>query len=454
MYLLPEEILETIQMIGMQHLDIRTVTLGISLTDCIDRDPEKCAELIYKKVVSRGRDLVRFADEISDKYGLSIVNKRVSVTPISLIGASTSTDDYSIFAKALDRAADDLKIDFIGGFTALVEKGYSSGDIKLIESIPTALSSTNKVCASVNVASFKSGANLDAIKKMGEIIKKTAELTSDRDSIGCAKLVVFANAVQDNPFMAGAFHGISEGETVLNIGISGPGVVLASLKKLKPDASIQEVAEAVKKTSFKITRMGELIGREVAAALGVEFGIVDLSLAPTPAENDSVARILEEIGLESVGAWGTTMTLAVLTDAVKKGGVMAASRVGGLSGAFIPVSEDRGMIEATIKGYLTLEKLEAMTSVCSVGLDMFFVPGITSASTISGIIADEAAIGMINNKTTAVRVIPVAGKIAGDFVKFGGLLGEGVVMKINQLDCSRFINRGGHIPPPVNSLRN
>lgn len=451
---LPEEIYETIQMVDMQNLDVRTVTMGISLLDCIDRDQNKTADNIYNKIVKYGKDLVEKAEEVSRKYGVPIVNKRVSVTPIAIVAASTDATDYVVFAKALDRAASEIGVDFIGGFSALVEKGFTKSDLKLIKSIPDALSQTEKVCSSVNVGSTKAGVNLDAVKMMGETIKELAEKTADRGGIGAAKLVVFNNAVSDNPFMAGAFHGVQEAEVVLNIGISGPGVVRAALAKIDKKDPIEVITETIKKISFKITRMGELIGKEVAASLGIEFGIVDLSLAPTPAVGDSVGNILEEFGLESVGAYGTTMALAILNDAVKKGGAMAATRVGGLTGAFIPISEDQGMIKATKEGHLTLEKLEAMTAVCSVGLDMFVVAGDVPATVISGIIADECAIGMINSKTTAVRVIPAPGKKVGDKVVFGGLLGEAYVMDINRLDCSTFINRGGKIAPPINSMKN
>ncbi len=454
MYLLPDEILETINMIDMQNLDVRTVTLGISLLDCIDYDAHKTAENIYNKIVKNGKNLVKFANEVASKYNVPIVNKRVSVTPISLIGNATNTDDYTIFAKALDRTAKEIGIDFIGGFSALVDKGFTKGDINLINSIPRALSETERVCSSVNVGSTKSGINLDAIKMMGKTIKNLAELSKDADGLAAAKFVVFTNAVPDNPFMAGAFHGVENSDLVLNVGISGPGVVRHVLSQIDKKARIEEITEAIKKVSFKITRMGELVGKEVAEKLGVEFGIIDLSLAPTPAIGDSVGNILEEFGLESVGAYGTTFALAILNDAVKKGGAMAATRVGGLTGAFIPVSEDQAMITATSKGYLTLEKLEAMTCVCSVGLDMIAIPGDTTEAVISGIIADEMAIGMINNKTTAVRIIPVPNKKAGDRVVFGGLLGEADIININNLDCSTLINRGGKVAPPIQALKN
>ena len=454
MNFLPDEILETIGMVDMQNLDVRTVTLGISLLDCIDSDAEKTAENIYNKIVLIWENLFKIADEVASKYNVPIVNKRVSVTPISIIGNATNAHDYTVFAKALDRAAKKIGIDFIGGFSALVEKGFTEGDINLINSIPKALSQTDRVCGSVNVGSTKSGINLDAVRMMGKTVKELAELSSENDGLAAAKFVVFTNAVPDNPFMAGAFHGVENPDTVLNVGISGPGVVRYALSQIDKKARIEEITETIKKISFKITRMGELIGKEVAHNLGVEFGIIDLSLAPTPALGDSVGNILEEFGLESVGAYGTTFALAILNDAVKKGGAMAASRVGGLTGAFIPVSEDQGMIEATSKGYLTLEKLEAMTCVCSVGLDMIAIPGDTSEAVVSGIIADEMAIGMINSKTTAVRIIPVPGKKAGDRVVFGGLLGEADIIGINTLDCSVLINRGGKVAPPIQALKN
>jgi hypothetical protein len=441
-------------MVNSQNLDIRTVTLGISLLDCIDRDHKKTADNIYNKILKYGKNLVATADNISSKYGVPIVNKRVSVTPISIIGNSTDAEDYTIFAEAMDRAAKEIGIDFIGGFSALVEKGFTQGDKKLINSIPNALNKTERVCSSVNVGSTKAGINLDAVKMMGETVKELAELSADKDGLAAAKFVVFTNAVNDNPFMAGAFHGVGEADVVLNLGISGPGVVRAALEKIDKKAGIETIVETIKKISFKITRMGEHVGKEVAKELGVDFGIVDLSLAPTPAVGDSVGNILEEFGLESVGAYGTTFALAILNDAVKKGGAMAASRVGGLTGAFIPVSEDQGMIAATSKGYLTLEKLEAMTCVCSVGLDMIAIPGATTAAVISGIIADEMAIGMVNNKTTAVRVIPVPGKTVGDRVVFGGLLGEADIMPVNNLDCSILINRGGNVAPPIQAMKN
>lgn len=454
MHLLPDEILETIKMVDLESLDIRTVTMGISLLDCIDKSAEKTAENIYNKITRLGKNLVVTADKVAAKYGVPIVNKRVSVTPIAIVGNATDAEDYTIFAKALDKAAKEIGIDFIGGFTALVDKGFTEGDKKLIASIPKALKETERVCSSVNVGSTKSGINLDAVKMMGKTVKDLAELTKENDGLGAAKFVVFCNAVSDNPFMAGAFHGVNEGDVVLNLGISGPGVVRAALSRIDKKAPIDEITETIKKISFKITRMGELVGKEVAKELGIDFGIVDLSLAPTPAVGDSVGNILEEFGLESVGAYGTTLALAILNDAVKKGGAMAASRVGGLTGAFIPVSEDQGMIAAASKGYLTLEKMEAMTCVCSVGLDMIAIPGDTPDYVISGLIADEMAIGMINSKTTAVRVIPVPGKKVGDRVVFGGLLGEADIMPINSLDCSTIINRGGHVSPPISAMKN
>ncbi len=448
-----DEIMETIRMVDQEHLDIRTITMGISLFDCIDTDEKKAKEKIYNKITKCAKNLVKVADEIEKKYGIPIVNKRVSVTPISLIAQATSEEDYIEFAKTMDKAAFSLGIDFIGGFSALVHKGFTKGDKTLIESIPYALSSTERVCSSVNVATTHAGINMDAVSLMGKIIKKTAELTKDKNGIGCAKLVVFANVPEDNPFMAGAFHGVGEPECIINVGISGPGVVRAALQKVK-GKDFEKVAETVKKTAFKITRMGQLVAQEASYMLGVPFGIVDLSLAPTPSVGDSVAEILEEMGLESAGAPGTTAALALLNDAVKKGGAMASSYVGGLSGAFIPVSEDRGMIEAVEKGALTLEKLEAMTAVCSVGLDMIAVPGDTPESTISAIIADEISIGVINNKTTAVRIIPVPGKKEGDLAEFGGLLGYAPIIKVNRFSAEEFIKRGGRIPAPLNSLKN
>ena len=446
-------ILETIRMIEEEKLDIRTITMGISLMDCIDSNGERCREKIYNKIMKSAKDLVKVGKEIENELGIPIVNKRVSVTPISLIAGATDDDNYVEFAKILDKAAKDLGIDFIGGFSALVQKGYTKGDKILIKSIPEALATTEKVCSSVNVGSTRSGLNMDAIKDMGQIIKQTAQLTKDSKGFGCAKLVVFCNSVEDNPFMAGAYHGVGEADVVINVGVSGPGVVQRALEKVRGE-SFDVVADTIKNTAFKVTRMGQLVGQEASKRLGVPFGIVDLSLAPTPAIGDSVANILEELGLETVGTHGTTAALALLNDAVKKGGVMACSRVGGLSGAFIPVSEDAGMIDGVLKGSLNLEKLEAMTAVCSVGLDMIAVEGDTSAETISAMIADEAAIGMINNKTTAVRVIPAPGCKAGDMVEFGGLLGRAPVMKVNENSSANFINRGGKIPAPIHSFKN
>lgn len=446
-------ILETIKMIEEEKLDIRTITMGISLLDCIDSDGNKARTKIYDKITKSAENLVKVGYEIENEFGIPIVNKRVSVTPISIIGGATNEDNYVEFARTLDKAANTLGIDFLGGFSALVHKGYTKGDKILIQSIPEALKVTNKVCSSVNVGSTRTGINMDAIKEMGEIIKRTADLTADKKGFGCAKLVVFANAVEDNPFMAGAFHGVGESDKIINVGVSGPGVVQRALEKVKGQ-SFDVVAETVKKTAFKITRMGQLVGNEASKRLNVPFGIVDLSLAPTPAIGDSVAHILEEMGLEVVGTHGTTAALALLNDAVKKGGVMACGHVGGLSGAFIPVSEDAGMIDAVINGSLNLEKLEAMTAICSVGLDMIAVPGYTSASTISAMIADEAAIGVINNKTTAVRIIPAPGCDVGDMVEFGGLLGTAPVMKINNYSSDLFISRGGRIPAPIHSFKN
>lgn len=446
-------ILETIKMIEEEKLDIRTITMGISLLDCIDPDIDKACSKIYDKITSSAKDLVKVGNEIETEFGIPIVNKRVSVTPISIIGGATNADSYLKFAETLDRAAETLGVDFIGGFSALVHKGYTKGDEILIKSIPEALAKTKKVCSSVNVGSSKCGINMDAVKQMGEIIKQTAELTKDTQGLGCAKLVVFANAVEDNPFMAGAFHGVGEADKVINVGVSGPGVVKIALEKVKGE-SFDVVAETIKKTAFKITRMGQLVALEASNRLGVPFGIVDLSLAPTPAIGDSVAHILEEMGLEVVGTHGTTAALALLNDAVKKGGVMACGHVGGLSGAFIPVSEDAGMIDAVMKGSLNLEKLEAMTAICSVGLDMIAIPGDTSASTIAAMIADESAIGVINNKTTAVRLIPAPGTKVGDIVHFGGLLGYAPVMPTNKFSSFDFIQRGGRIPAPIHSFKN
>ena len=448
------EIMETIKMISEENLDIRTITMGISLLDCIDSDINKTCDNIYDKITKSAEHLVKTGEDIEHKYGIPIINKRISVTPISLIGgACRNAEDYVPIAKALDRAAFTTGVNFIGGFSALVQKGYTHGDRMLIKSIPQALAETERVCSSVNVGSTKAGIDMDAVYEMGKIIKETAELTKATKGFGCAKLVVFCNAVEDNPFMAGAFHGVGEPDCVINVGVSGPGVVKHALEKVK-GADFGVVSETIKKTAFKITRMGQLVAREASERLGVPFGIVDLSLAPTPAIGDSVAYILEEMGLEKCGTHGTTAALALLNDAVKKGGVMASSHVGGLSGAFIPVSEDAGMISAASCGCLTLEKLEAMTCVCSVGLDMIAVPGDTSAETIAAIIADEAAIGMINTKTTAVRIIPAPGCDVGDIVEFGGLLGTAPVMPVNSYGSSLFVKRGGRIPAPMNSLKN
>ena len=448
-----QDVMETNRMITKNHLDVRTITMGISLRDCCHPDIQVVADKIYEKITRRAEHLVRVGEEIEAEYGIPIINKRISVTPIALVGESCTAQSYLKLAQVLDKAAKTVGVDFIGGFSALVDKGYTKGDEILIASIPEALAMTDIVCSSVNIGSTKAGINMDAVRQMGEIVKQTAKLTEKNDAIGCAKLVVFCNAVTDNPFMAGAFHGVGEPETVVSVGVSGPGVVKQALEEAK-GADFGEVAEIVKKTAFKITRVGQLVAREAAKRLDTQFGIIDLSLAPTPAVGDSVAYILEEMGLESCGAPGTTAALAILNDAVKKGGLMASSYVGGLSGAFIPVSEDAGMIAAVERGSLTLEKLEAMTCVCSVGLDMIAVPGDTSAATISAIIADEAAIGMINNKTTAVRIIPVPGKQPGDRVEFGGLLGYCPVMPVNKFKADKFIARGGRIPAPVRSLTN
>ncbi len=447
------DILETIKMIREENLDIRTVTMGISLFDCISDDPARLEQKIYDKITRSAKDLVRVACELERTYGIPIVNKRISLTPISYIGAGLSPDGFVRLAKVLERAARELGVNFIGGYSAHVQKGEIRGARNLIDSIPEALSETSLVCSSINVASTKAGINMDAVREMGEVIKKTAYLTRDNDSIGCAKLVVFANIPEDNPFMAGALHGIGEPDTVINVGVSGPGVVAAAIRAVG-SCDFSALAETVKKIAFKITRVGQLIASEASKRLGVPYGIVDLSLAPTPAAGDSVAEILENMGLERTGTHGTTAALALLNDAVKKGGVMASSHVGGLSGAFIPVSEDRGMIEAAERGTLTLEKLEAMTAVCSVGLDMIAIPGDTEATTISGIIADEISIGVVNNKTTAVRVIPVWGKDVGECAEFGGLLGYAPIMPVKRESCADFINRGGRIPAPIHSLRN
>lgn len=448
-----KQILETIRMIEEEKLDIRTITMGISLLDCIDSNGEKARANIYKKITTYAAKLVETGEQIESEYGIPIINKRISVTPIAIIAGASDDKDYVAFAKTLDEAARTVGVNFIGGFSALVEKGYTKGDKILIQSIPEALAQTEHVCSSVNIGSTRTGINMDAVRDMGEVIKQTAELTADTQGLGCAKLVVFANAVEDNPFMAGAFHGVGEADCVINVGVSGPGVVKRAIEKVKGE-SFDKVAEMVKQTAFKITRMGELVGQVASERLGVPFGIVDLSLAPTPAVGDSVAHILEEMGLEMVGTHGTTAALALLNDAVKKGGVMACGHVGGLSGAFIPVSEDIGMIEAVNAGALNLEKLEAMTAICSVGLDMIAIPGDTSATTIAAMIADEAAIGVINNKTTAVRIIPAKGTKVGDMVEFGGLLGTAPVMKINQNSSADFIARGGRIPAPIHSFKN
>jgi len=447
------EILETYKMIHEENLDIRTITMGISLRDCCHQDGEICRQRIYDKIMRYAQNLVKVGRDIEKEFGIPIINKRVAVSPIAMIAESCTDEDYVKFAETLDKTADELGLDFIGGFSALVHKGYTPGDRKLISSIPTALATTKKVCASVNVATTKAGINMDAVRQMGIVIKEAANLTADSGGAACAKLVVFANAPEDNPFMAGAFHGPGEPDCAINVGVSGPGVVKCALEKVK-GADFSTVAEVIKKTAFKITRVGQLVAREASKRLNVPFGIVDLSLAPTPAVGDSVAHILEEMGLEKCGTHGTIAALALLNDAVKKGGIMASSHVGGLSGAFIPVSEDAGMIEAVQAGALSVEKLEAMTCVCSVGLDMIVVPGDTTADTISAIIADEMAIGVVNNKTSAVRIIPAPGKVAGDVVEFGGLLGRGPVMSLNKYDSSEFIRRGGRIPAPIISLRN
>lgn len=447
------DILQTLDMIDKRHLDIRTITMGINLMDCCDPDLGRCCEKIYDKITRCAKDLVRVGEDIEKEFGIPIVNKRISVTPIALAAGACRTDSYVEVAKTLDRAAKVCGVNFIGGFSALVQKGATQADWKLIRSIPEAMAATERVCASVNVGSTRAGINMDAVAEMGRIVKKTAELTADNDGLGCAKLVVFANAVEDNPFMAGAFHGVGEPECVLNVGVSGPGVVYHALQSVR-GKPFDVVAETVKKTAFQITRMGQIVGMEASKRLGVPFGIVDLSLAPTPAVGDSVARILEEMGLQVVGTHGTTAALALLNDAVKKGGVMASNHVGGLSGAFIPVSEDEGMIAAAESGVLALDKLEAMTCVCSVGLDMIAVPGDTDAATISAIIADEAAIGMVNSKTTAVRIIPAPGKVVGDRVEMGGLLGSAPVMPVHPESAEAFVARGGRIPAPLQSLKN
>ncbi len=449
------EVNETNKMIEQENLDVRTITLGISLLDCIDSNLEQLNENIYNRITTVAKELVSTGQQIEKELGIPIVNKRISVTPVSLVGASAchSPQDFVTVAKTLDRAAHEVGVNFIGGYSALVSKGMTASEENLIRSIPEAMACTERVCSSVNVGSTKTGINMDAVKLMGEIILKTAEKTKDSDSLGCAKLVVFCNAPDDNPFMAGAFHGVTEADAIINVGVSGPGVVRTALTKAR-GANFEVLCETIKKTAFKVTRVGQLVAQEASRRLGIPFGIIDLSLAPTPAVGDSVADILEEIGLERVGAPGTTAALALLNDQVKKGGVMASSYVGGLSGAFIPVSEDQGMIDSVQAGALTIEKLEAMTCVCSVGLDMIAIPGDTSASAISGIIADESAIGMINQKTTAVRVIPVIGKKVGEVVEFGGLLGYAPVMPVNPFSCEAFINRGGRIPAPIHSFKN
>ena len=447
------DILETIRMIQDECLDIRTTTMGISLLDCIDTDIDKACDKVYEKIVRKAERLVPVGQQIEKEYGIPIINKRISVTPIAMLAAACPNESPVKFAKALQRAADTCGVNFIGGYSALVHKGFSAGDMALIRSIPEALDVTENICSSVNIGSTKSGINMDAVALMGQIVKESAERTADRDCIGPAKLVVFCNAVEDNPFMAGAFHGVGEPDCEIHVGVSGPGVVRSALTKY-PDASINEIADIIKKTAFKITRMGQLVGARASELLGVPFGIVDLSLAPTPAVGDSVAHILEEMGLEMCGTHGTTACLAMLNDAVKKGGVMASSTVGGLSGAFIPVSEDAGMIDAAVAGVLSIEKLEAMTAVCSVGLDMIVIPGDTTPETISAIIADEAAIGMVNSKTTAVRVIPAVGKKEGETLEFGGLLGSGPVMPVRGKSPAKFIHRGGRIPAPMQRLKN
>ena len=449
------EVIETNDMIDKDLLDVRTITIGISLLDCIDKDLNKLCKNIYDKITNTAKDLVRVGDEISKDFGVPIVNKRISVTPIALVGGSAckTKEDFVQIAKILDKAAKDLGVNFLGGYSAIVSKGITEADRLLIESIPQAMNETDFICSSVNLGSTKTGLNMDAVRLMGKIVKDTAIMTADRDSIGCAKLVVFCNAPDDNPFMAGAFHGVTEADAIINVGVSGPGVVRAALKRAEGE-NFEVLCETIKKTAFKITRVGQLVAREASKRLGIPFGIIDLSLAPTPSVGDSVAEILEEIGLERVGAPGTTAALALLNDQVKKGGVMASSYVGGLSGAFIPVSEDQGMIDAVNAGALTLEKLEAMTCVCSVGLDMIAIPGDTSEETIAGIIADEAAIGMINQKTTAVRLIPVIGKGEGEVVEFGGLLGYAPIMPVNGFSCEKFVNRGGRIPAPIHSFKN
>ena len=449
------EVVETNQMIEEENLDVRTITLGISLMDCIDSDLDRLNEKIYKKITTLAKDLVSTGEKIESEFGIPIVNKRISITPVALVGGSAckKTEDFVTIAETLDKAAKEVGVNFIGGYSAIVSKGMTKSDELLIRSIPMAMAKTERVCSSVNVGSTKTGINMNAVKLMGEIVLETAQASKEQDSLGCAKLVVFCNAPDDNPFMAGAFHGVTEADCIINVGVSGPGVVKTALQKVRGE-DFETLCEMIKRTAFKVTRVGQLVAQEASRRLGVPFGIVDLSLAPTPAIGDSVAEILEEIGLERVGAPGTTAALALLNDQVKKGGVMASTAVGGLSGAFIPVSEDQGMIDAVNLGALSLEKLEAMTCVCSVGLDMIAIPGDTKASTISGIIADEAAIGMVNQKTTAVRVIPVIGKGVGETVEFGGLLGYAPIMPVNQFSCQAFVDRGGRIPAPIHSFKN
>lgn len=449
----PREIQETVDMFMRHKLDVRAITMGISLRDCASPSGEESRRRIRDKLLRTAGRLVSVGRDIEAEFGVPIINKRIAVTPISLVAEPSDETDFTPWAKTLDEVANELEVDFVGGFSALVQKGMTSGDLRLIESIPRALAETGRVCSSINLGTTKNGINMDAVKRMGAIIKAAADATADRDGLGCAKLVVFCNAPEDNPFMAGAFHGVGEGEAVLSVGVSGPGVVKAACEQYR-GAPLDVLADGIKKTAFKITRMGQLVGQEAARRLDVPFGILDLSLAPTPAVGDSVARILEEMGLESAGAPGTTAALAMLTDMVKKGGVMASTNVGGLSGAFIPVSEDEGMVAAVRAGSINLEKLEAMTCVCSVGLDMIAIPGDVSAETISGIIADEMAIGMVNNKTTAVRLIPVPGKKAGEWAEFGGLLGGAPILPVNRFSCADFINRGGRIPAPIHSFRN
>lgn len=449
------EILETQKMFDQEHLDVRTITMGINLMDCISDDPKKACDKIYNKITSKAKNLVQVANDISKEFGIPIINKRISVTPISLIAGACTLDDYLMFAKTLDKAVEDIGVDFIGGFSALVEKGYTQADKTLIKSIPQAMAETKRVCSSINVGTTRGGINMDAIKDLGPMLLETAHLTKDQDGYGCAKIVIFANATGDNPFMAGAFHGVEEADCVINVGVSGPGVVLSTIEAANKQEILDlgDLADLIKRSAFKITRLGQLVAKEAAKRLDASFGIIDLSLAPTPVVGDSIARILEAMGLESTGAWGTTAALAMLNDAVKKGGTMASSQVGGLSGAFIPVSEDEGMIEAVKNGSLSLNKLEAMTSVCSVGIDMVAVPGHISPAVLSGIIADEAAIGVYNNKTTAVRIIPVVGKDVGESVVYGGLFGEAPIMEVNMKSPQVFIARGGRIPAPIHSFK-